>query len=82
MRGSDAPGTLKVSLVIRTTALLSVFAVPLLAAAAPVGAQSLAVTPASAQTLLRFDTPGHQTAEITPVQYHRYRRHRRHYDHR
>ena len=67
---------------IRSTALLSVLCLPLLAAAAPVRAQILEATPASAQTLLRFDTPGHQVAAVTPVAYHRYRRHHHYYHHR
>ena len=67
MRGSGATRMLKESPVIRTTALLSLIVVALLATAAPAGAQTLPVTAAAAQTLLRFDTPGHQVAKVTPV---------------
>ena len=64
---------------IRATALLSLLVVPLLAAAAaPAGAATLAAAPASARSLLRFDVPGHQAADVTPVAYRcRYRHHHR-----
>ena len=78
MPGSGALDMLKELLVIRTTALLSLFVVPLLAVAAPAGVQAHSVIPASAQALLRFDTPGHQAAEVTQValRCHYYHHHR------
>ncbi len=76
---------------IRVTALLSLLCLPLLATA-PVQAQTLVAPtasagsllhPASAGSLLHFDTPGHQAAEVTPIQYrrHYHRRSRRHHRH-
>ncbi len=67
---------------IRSTALLSVLCLPLLAAVSPVRAQTIQATPATAQTLLRFDTPGHQAAEVTPIAYHCHYRHPHRYCHR
>ncbi len=67
--------------VIRTTALLSLLCLPLLAVA-PAEAQTVAASPASAQTLLRFDTPGHQAAEVTQIAYHCHYRHHHRFCHR
>ena len=73
----------KESPVIRATALCSLLCLPLLAAL-PAQAQTLVAIPVAANALVHFDTPGHQTADVTQIQYRRHyhhRRYRRRYHH-